>query len=161
MTNDRTLMVASTVMTVLLLSTAVEGQRIALTYSPLAFTTYTDVINLGTGVVETRETRGLNGSPVFTSDGRFLLLRFFDAAGTSSLVEIRDLLTGFRTSLAIQFQPRRAHPRRLAVYGLSSGSVARLDGAGLRPYATCEGAAASELELRAPTSPGPPRPQPK
>ena len=78
------------------------GQRIALTYSPFAFTTYTDVMNLGTGVVETRETRGLNGSPVFTSDGRFLLLRFFDAAGTSSLVEIRDLLTGFRTSLAIR-----------------------------------------------------------
>ena len=102
MTNDRTLTAAITVMTVRLFSTAVDGTTHRFNVFPIRVHQLHRRNKPRHRVVETRETRGLNGSPVFTSDGRFLLLRFFDAAGTSSLVEIRDLLTGFRTSLAIQ-----------------------------------------------------------
>jgi hypothetical protein len=46
----------------------------------------------------------------------------------------------------VDFEPRRAHPRRLAVYGLATGGVARLDASGLRAYAAC-GGSPREVEL--------------
>ena len=130
-----------------LTSAQVEAQRLAVSYSPSFLFTVTDVVNLATGVVESREARGMNGAPVFTSDGRFLLLRFFDSSGPSSVLEIRDLVSGVRNVIPVQFQPRRAHPRRLAAYGLVSQALARLDAGGVRLYAACQGTSVSELEL--------------
>jgi DNA-binding beta-propeller fold protein YncE len=119
--------------TLLVFSTPAAAQRVAVSYSPFPFTASTDLINLTTGTVESREPRSLSERPVFTSDGRFLLLRF------SPVLEVRDLATGFRTSIDTAFQPRRGHPRRLAVYGLMTGNIARLDPTGLHPVASCAG----------------------
>ena len=140
MTNGRSWIVALFVAMTWLVPSAVGAQRVAVSYGNF-FGFSTEVINLGTGVVESRDPRIAGGRPVFTSDGRFLLLRFRDAGGLPRLLEIRDLVTGSRTPLDLQFVPHHAHPRRLAVYGLASGVVARLDLTGLRPYASCNGAA--------------------
>ena len=146
MTNRHSWMVALfAIVTSLVPSTLVEAQRVAVSYSPGAFTPSsprTELINLGTGVLEMHEPFA-SGTPVFTSDGRFLLLRFTDASGSGRL-EIRDLITGFRSSLDLTFYPSRAHPRRLAVYGYIPGGVGRLDTTGLRPYTSC---APGQIEL--------------
>jgi hypothetical protein len=139
MTNGRSNIVALFAAVTWLVPSTVEAQRVAVSYSQFPFPHLTEVINLGTAVAESREPRVAIGSPVFTSDGRFLLLRFRRSPGLPPLLEIRDLVTGFRTPLDLQFEPRHAHPRRLAVYGLTPMGVARLDEGGLRPYAACDG----------------------
>jgi hypothetical protein len=134
----------------LVLPSPAAAPRVVVSYSPAPFTLpVLDVINLGTGVVESREpVSALSSvsSPVFTSDGRFLLFRIAGGVSVPSSLELRDLLTGFRAPINLDFVPRRAHPRRLAVYGLTPGGVARLDAAGLRAYDTCNGSP-REVEL--------------
>ena len=123
----------------LALSTSVEAQRVAIAYFRFPVFGATDVYNLGTGVLEFREFQAASALPVFTADGRFLVLRFDRSSGLLPLLQIRDLLTGQRASFELAFEPLRAHPRRLAIYGLVPGGIARLDASGLRPYASCDG----------------------
>ncbi len=75
----------------------------------------------------------------------FFVLSVFSPTAPS--LEVRDLVTGFRTLIQTPLRPLRAHPRRLAVYGLVAGVVTRLDPTGLRPYDACGGAPASTLAL--------------
>jgi hypothetical protein len=147
MTNGRAFIVSLFAAVTWLVPSAVGAQRVAVSYSLTPFTPFsTDVINLGTGVVESREPRVARETPIFTSDGRFRLLRFDRSGGLPPLLEIRDLVTGFQTSLDLPFEPRHAHPRRLAVYGLTAGGLARLDAAGVHAYAACDGSP-REIEL--------------
>ena len=132
--------------TALLLSaSSVEAQRLAVGYSVFLNPTTLEVVNLGTGVVESREQKSFSGPALFSSDGRFLVLSVFSPTAPS--LEVRDLVTGFRTLIQTPLRPLRAHPRRLAVYGLVAGVVTRLDPTGLRPYDACGGAPASTLAL--------------
>lgn len=124
--------------TALLVSaSSVEAQRLAVGYSVFLNPTTLEVVNLGTGLVESREQKSFSGPALFSSDGRFVVLSVFSP--TSPSLEVRDLVTGFRTLIQTPLRPLRAHPRRLAVYGLVAGVVTRLAPTGLRPYDACGG----------------------
>lgn len=80
--------------TALLVSaSSVEAQRLAVGYSVFLNPTTLEVVNLGTGLVESREQKSFSGPALFSSDGRFVVLSVFSP--TSPSLEVRDLVTGF------------------------------------------------------------------
>ena len=120
------------------------AQRLVIGYAPELFTPpVTQVIDLGSGTVESTENGVTLPDPLFTSDGRYLTF------GSGESWGVRDLLAAATFSVPIAFHRLIAHPRETAIFGLArpqtgplgilQGQAARLDPSGVREYAGCEG----------------------
>lgn len=95
---------------------------------------------------------------VFTGDGRLLLYwRSIPSAGGGGDLVLADTVTNASLVLPVDFEPWVAHPRMLAMYGLtrkrttgfgtSVGVLARLDGAGLHELGGCPADSTASLAL--------------
>jgi hypothetical protein len=138
--------------TLALVAACYGGQSINLSAQRLALTVYgagppntVVVYNLGTGQTESSRLGTLTGS-VFTADGRYVLWnRAQGSMGGSS--ELYDTVTRIVVPLPFAFRAAAAHPRQLAVFGYTSGSVARLDLAGLHSFPACGADVALDLDV--------------
>ncbi len=136
----------------------VEAQRVVVSYSPtLGAPGITQSIGLGTGGGDWSEPHVVNGVPVLTSDGRYLLYRRPLTSTGPLLLVLRDMLTGSMLPLPFDFEPRLAHPSAVRVFGLanvqstgfltSAGSFARLDGSGMHVGGGCPAGTTVEFDL--------------
>ncbi len=132
------------------------AQRLIVSYSPGGFFTppTTQSWDFATGRLEWSRAGLAEAGSVFTADGRYLARRV--TSGATPELTVTDALTGGVTNLPIDFAPSRAHPRRLAFYGLTAiqsgggpnaGTAARLDLGGLHPYGGCAAATTIAVDL--------------
>jgi len=135
------------------------AQRVVISYSPdTGFTAAAPVtrsLNLTTGLVEWTEPGGAVSPVTFTADGRLVVYRRTDGAAMTRLA-LRDVITGATASVPVDFEPLAALPTDTALFGLtgvqstlgtSSGTLARLDAAGVQQMAGCPGGATVEFDV--------------
>lgn len=92
------------------------------------------VIDLGAGTSRPVSADEAQVDAVFTADGMLAL------TSVGGAVVVRHLPTGAQTTLAVDFRPVLAHPRRPVFFGFTGiGVLARLDARGLVSWAPCTG----------------------
>ena len=138
----------ATAAVLVLLPVAGSAQRVVSTHSSRLFQPpVTQSYDLATERLEWTEPGGIyDRRPVFTSDGRYLL-SVRQTATSAATLQLKDVLSNATVILPFDFSPLIAHPRRLAIFGLSGGSAARLDEAGLHLSTSCAPATAQALDL--------------
>ena len=140
------------------------GQRLIVSYSVpsgLPFGTFsviTQSIDLGTGLAEWTEPDAI-GNIVFTADGQYVFYRRLATPTGPYVLYARDVVTNREFPLSFDFEPRLAHPREPAIFGLvdvhstgfgtSAGALARLDASGLRSGVGCPAATTVAFDLSA------------
>jgi hypothetical protein len=134
------------------------AQRVVISYSGFGGTApITRSLVLETGATDWIEPGTMHAAPVFTADGRYVLLqRPLTPTGPVTLVA-RDVTTKADLSLPANFEPRIAHPTRREVFGLrdvqstgfgtTAGTLARLDAAGLTAGGGCAVGTTVQIDL--------------
>lgn len=136
-----------------------NAQSIVISYSPAGFFTppVTQSWNAASGQLQWSQPGIVEGTPVFTADGRYLVSYTTSATGVRS-TRVLDIASLATLDLPIDFEPRLAHPRRVEVFGLTAftytaygkmGTVARLDASGLTLIAGCMPGTTRHLDLTA------------
>lgn len=131
---------------------AARAQKVLVSYTPAGATeSVIQLYDYATARVEWSRPGGLgpNGA-VLTSDGRYALTG-------ASPVRVIDVASGSSFDGPASFEPRVAHPRATAIYGLTGGSLtfgvmakgtlARLDLNGMTVYGGCPPGTTSAVDL--------------
>ena len=134
------------------------AQRLIVSYSPAGF--FTPPVTLSWNVaareMQWTESGVVEGQPVFTSDGRYLVFR--PTVATGAPLRVLDVVTRGALDLAVDFEPGLAHPRRTEIFGLTAfsfsiygktGTVARLDATGLTRIGGCAPGTTRHIDLTA------------
>lgn len=139
------------------------GQRLIVSYSVPSgsfgtSSVITQSIDLATGLAEWTEPDAVQNI-VFTADGQYVFYRRLATPTGPLRLYARDVRTNQIFPLPYDFEPRLAHPREPAIFGLvdvhstgfgtSAGTLARLDASGLRSGAGCPASTTVAFDLSA------------
>ncbi len=127
----RTLPTSLALLLVASLGAPVSAQRLAFRVDSPGSTAY-GIVDPATGTSTPVTADDAQLGAVFTSDGQYAVRVV--AAG---VLQVKHMPSGQQTTVAANFQPYLAHPRRHTLFGISGGSPARFDERGLVRWDAC------------------------
>ena len=113
------------------LATPVSAQRLAFRAAGPASTAY-GIVDPATGASRPVTADEAQLGAVFTSDGEYAV-----RAVATLLLSVRHIPSGQQVTVASDFLPTLAHPRRHTLFGISSRAPARFDERGLVRWEAC------------------------